>query len=163
MNDNKEQKSLHEFYTRHHLTSLMIHGIPDQKISEYLARIPKSEIEQIRKMILKEEPKLNQDQLQYRLALLFSKTINTMHDEQWSKYKKLLNDDIPSYLVLQKASSLVLDYSNEQRPIMISWFDKEDDFVELWGKLEQMCLDLHILATIDKALHTVRKLDQDKM
>jgi len=42
---------------------------------------------------------------------------------------------------------------------VISWFDKEDDFIELWEKLEQMCLDLHMLATIDKALHTVRELD----
>ena len=160
MNDTKEQKSLTAFYKKYHITSsLIIHGIPNQKISEYLARMPKIDTEKARRMILKEEPNLNQDHIQHRLALLFSKKINAMHDEQWKGYKKSLDEDIPSYLVLQKASNLILDYSNEKRPIMISWFDDKDDFIELWEKLEQMSLDLHMLSTIDKALHTVRKLD----
>jgi len=163
MNDDKELKSLREFYTRHNITSsLMIHGIPDQKISEYLARIPKSETEKARKMILKEYSKLSQDQIQYRLALLFGKKINAMHDEQWKEYKKSL-ENIPSYLILQKASDLVLDYAHEKRPKVISWFDDKDDFIELWQKLEQMSLDLDKVTTIDKALKTVRDFNPNEL
>ena len=98
------------------------------------------------------------------------------HDEKWNKYKKLLKEqdvqwikyketlkNIPSYLILQKASDLILDYAHEKRPIEISWFDKEDDFVELWQNMEQMSLDLDKMATIDKALKTVRKIDYDNL
>ena len=161
MDSTKEQKSLREFCKKHHITSsLIIHGIPEQKISEYLARIPKSETEKARKIILKEESKLNQNQIQHRLALLFGKRINVIHDEQWKEYKKSL-ENIPSYLILQKASNLILDYSNEKRPIMISWFDDTDDFIELWQKLEQMSLDLHVLSIIDKALKTIKDFEID--
>ena len=83
-------------------------------------------------------------------------------DEKWNEYKKSL-DSVPSYLVLQRASSLVLDYAHEKRPIEISWLDKEDDFTELWRKMDQMSMDLHILAVIDKALKTVRNYDPDKL
>ena len=83
-------------------------------------------------------------------------------DEQWIKYKETLKN-IPSYLIIQKASDLILDYAHEKRPIEISWFDKDDDFIELWEKLEQMSLDIDKMATIDKALKTVRKMDYDNL
>ncbi len=106
MNDDKELKSLIAFWTRHNITSsLMIHGIPDQKISEYLARMPKSDTDKTKKMILKEEPKLNKEQVQHRLALLFGKKINSMHDKKWYKHMEALKD-MPSYLILQKASEI---------------------------------------------------------
>ncbi len=82
--------------------------------------------------------------------------------EEWNKYKKSL-DSIPSYLILQKASDFVLDYSHTKRPTVISWFDRTDDFIILWQKLEQMSNDLDKLATIDKALHTIRKMDKEKL
>ena len=83
-------------------------------------------------------------------------------DTQWKEYKKKL-DDIPSYLILQKASDLVLEYAHEKRPIEISWFDREDDFIELWQKLEQISLDLDKVTTIDKALNTVRDFNPDEL
>ena len=76
-------------------------------------------------------------------------------DEIWKEYKRKL-EDVPSYLILQKASDLILEYSHEKRPIGVSWFDKKDDFIEIWQKLDQMGLDLDKVATIDKALKTVR-------
>ena len=83
-------------------------------------------------------------------------------DDQWKEYKKKL-DDIPSYLILQKASDMVLEYAHEKRPAEISWFDKKDDFIELWQKLEQMSLDLDKVTTIDKALKTVRDFNPDEL
>ncbi len=83
-------------------------------------------------------------------------------DEVWKEYKKQL-DDIPSYLILQKASDMVLEYAHEKRPKVISWFDDKDDFIELWQKLEQMSIDLDKVTTIDKALKTVRNFDPDEL
>ena len=80
-------------------------------------------------------------------------------DERWNKYKKSL-EEIPSYLILQKASDIVFDYTDTKRPLEISWHDKEDDFVIMWQKLEQISNDLDKLAVIDKALKTVRKLEK---
>ena len=80
----------------------------------------------------------------------------------WKEYKKQL-DDIPSYLILQKASDMVLEYAHEKRPKVISWFDDKDDFIELWQKLEQMSLDLDKVTTIDKALKTVRDFNPDEL
>ena len=77
------------------------------------------------------------------------------YDEVWKEYKKNL-EGIPSYLIIQKASDLILEYAQEKRSIEISWFDKEDDFIELWEKLEQMSLDMDKIATIDKALKTIK-------
>ncbi len=106
-------------------------------------------------MILKEEPKLSQDQIHYRLALLFGKKINSMHNEQWNKHKEALCN-MPPYLILQKASEIVFDYSHEKRPTVISTSDDTDDFIVLWRQLGQMGLDLCKVATIDKALKTAR-------
>ncbi len=156
MNDDKELKSLLAFWTRHNITSsLMIHGIPDQKISEYIARMPKSDTEKTKKMILKEEPKLNKEQVQHRLALLFGKRINSMHNEKWHKHKEALKD-MPSYLILQKASEIVFYYAHEKKPTVISMSDDTDDFNIMWTQMDQMGVDLQVLSTIDKALKTVR-------
>lgn len=81
---------------------------------------------------------------------------------QWNEYKNSL-DGIPSYLILQKASKIVFDYSDTKRPIIISWFDDTDDFIILWKKLEYISNDLDKLAIMDKALQTVRKIDKDKL
>lgn len=83
-------------------------------------------------------------------------------DEEWNDHKKSL-ESIPSYLILQKASDFVLDYSHTKRPIVISWFDTTDDFIILWQKIEQMSNDLDKMATIDKALHTIRNLDKQNL
>ena len=83
-------------------------------------------------------------------------------DIQWNEYKEKL-DDIPSYLILQKASDLVLEYAHEKRPKVISWFDDKDDFIDLWQKLEQMSIDLDKVTTIDKALKTVRDFNPDEL
>ena len=80
-------------------------------------------------------------------------------DERWNEYKNSL-EDIPSYLILQKASNIVFDYSDTKRPIEISWHDKTDNFIILWQKLEDISNDLDKLVVIDKALKTIRKLDK---
>ena len=80
-------------------------------------------------------------------------------DEKWQSYKKNL-DEIPSYLILQKASEIVFGYSDTKRPHEISWHDKEDDFIVLWQKLESISNDLDKIAVIDKALKTVRNLEK---
>ena len=62
----------------------------------------------------------------------------------------------PSYLILQKASDIVFEYAHEKRPTVISMSDETDDFNVLWNQLDQIGLDLCKVATIDKALKTVR-------
>ena len=86
--------------------------------------------------------------------------MNQKEDERWNQYKKSL-EEIPSYLVLQRASEIVFDYSDTKRPLGISWQDKEDDFVILWQKLEQISNDLDKITVIDKALKTVRDFSKD--
>lgn len=78
-------------------------------------------------------------------------------DKQWDEYKKSLHN-IPSYLILQRASDIAFNYSDTKRPLEISWHDDTDDFVILWKKLEYIGNDLDKLAVIDKALKTIKNL-----
>lgn len=43
------------------------------------------------------------------------------------------------------------------------WFDKEDDFIELWQKIEQLSRDLENMTVIDKMLKTVRDFNPDEL
>ena len=119
------------------------------KMQEYLKLVPKNEIEQLTEIFKRNHPKSGEDELTKFLASCFNTEMHDMRANEVNEYKRALNE-MPSYMVLQKTLDIIWEYNYERIPC-ISYNEKDDDFKQIWNRLDQTIKDLETIYIIDKS------------
>ena len=124
-------------------------NIPISKMREYLNLLPKEKIEQLTKTFLKGHPNANPDTITQFLASCCNLEMYDIREKEVKEYKKAL-DEMPTYMILDKTLDILWNYEMEKIPY-ISHDEKNDDFRQIWDRLDQTRRDLETIYIIDKS------------
>ena len=128
--------------------------IPLTKLENYISQLPdQKRLEKYKKSFLKQYPKTPEEDVTKFLAMSNRDEIYELIKKEWDTFEKWL-EAIPTFLTLQKASDIVLDFTEKNYP-NIPNYDNED-FRTLWSKSDDLVKDLDKFAIMDKALQTIK-------
>ena len=125
---------------------------PLAKLEEYISQLPDQKlIEEKKKNTLKQYPETSKDNLTRYVITSHKDEIHELRNKEWMGFHEQLKV-IPTYIILQKASNIILNLDYDYYPNI----PVEDDFRKLWSKSDDIQRDLEKFAIIDKTLQIMK-------